>query len=151
MNRNLLITVFRLQKVIQGDQSGISKSVGWNPQHPTLMDEDKYAHNSFVYCELACANQHFIDAIMAATDSATLQTIWEQMQQTGFLSYKVNIHDIDKHIDDWQALSLEDQKRFLMECLDVNLLYVPYSDIDDATYRISAQDKKLNHQFYSQK
>lgn len=151
MDSQISIIQKRLAHVIQGDQSGISKSVGWNPQHPTLMDEDKYAHNSFVYCELACANQHFIDAIMAATDSATLQTIWEQMQQTGFLSYKVNVRDINAHIDDWRALSLDDQKRFLMECLDMNLLYVPYSDIDDATYQISEQDKQLNHQFYSQK
>lgn len=128
------VTSKRLQIVIQCDKE---QSI-WN------------CNNSFVYCELACANQQLVEKITSATDSATLQTIWEQMQQTGFLSYKVNIHDINAHIDDWKALSLYDQKRFLMECLDMNLLYVPYADIDDTTYQISEKDKQLNHQFYSQ-
>jgi adenine-specific DNA-methyltransferase len=47
-------------------------------------------------------------------------------------------------------LSLDDQKRFLIEVLDKNMLYVPLSEIDDETYGISAEDKKLNRQFFSQ-
>jgi hypothetical protein len=45
-------------------------------------------------------------------------------------------------------MSLEDQKRFLIECLDKNLLYVPYSEIDNAEFGISESDKIINNQFY---
>jgi len=33
--------------------------------------------------------------------------------------------------------------------LDKNLLYVPYSEIDDASYAVSEEDKKLNRQFFN--
>jgi len=36
----------------------------------------------------------------------------------------------------------------LCECLDKNHLYVNLSEIDDATYKVSADDKKLNTEFY---
>ncbi len=149
---NQIATILkRLNKVINGDQSGISKSVGWDPQHPTLMDGDKYANNSFVYCELANANQTFVDKIIAAEDTATLQNLWKQIQQTGFLSYKVQPKEIDKNVEDFASLSLDDQKRFLIECLDMNLLYIPYGDMNDAIFVLSENDKQLTNQFYSLK
>jgi len=45
-------------------------------------------------------------------------------------------------------LSLENQKKILIECLDRNQLYVNYSEIDDEDYDISEEDKKLNKKFY---
>ena len=36
----------------------------------------------------------------------------------------------------------------LIETLDKNMLYVPYSEIDDADYSINDEDRKLNHKFY---
>jgi len=43
---------------------------------------------------------------------------------------------------------MEDQKRFLLESLDQNHLYVNYSEIDDEEYSISDEDKNLNKEFY---
>lgn len=125
----------RLTKVIEGEQGGISKSVNWR------------GGGSFVYCELAKANQQFADDIEQASSSEELATIWEQMQETGFLSWKVNPKEIDVNADDFTSLAIEDQKRFLIECLDKNLLYVPYSEIDNAEFGISENDKKINNQF----
>ena len=45
-------------------------------------------------------------------------------------------------------LLIEDQKRFLLECLDKNHLYVNYSEIDDEEYGVSDEDKRLNREFY---
>lgn len=129
----------RLTKVIEGEQGGISKSVNWQ------------GGGSFVYCELAKANQQFADDIEKAASTEELVTIWEQMQETGFLSWKVNPKEIDANADDFTTLTIEDQKRFLIECLDKNLLYVPYSEIDNAEYGISENDKKINNQFYQTK
>ena len=129
----------RLTKVIEGEQGGISKSVNWQ------------GGGSFVYCELAKANQQFADGIEHASSSEELATIWKQMQETGFLSWKVNPKEINANADDFTTLAIEDQKRFLIECLDKNLLYVPYSEIDNAEFGISESDKKINNQFYQAK
>ena len=129
----------RLTKVIEGEQGGISKSVNWQ------------GGGSFVYCELAKANQQFADDIEHASSSEELATIWKQMQETGFLSWKVNPKEINANADDFTTLAIEDQKRFLIECLDKNLLYIPYSEIDNAEFGISENDKKINNQFYQTK
>ena len=50
--------------------------------------------------------------------------------------------------DDYGALALDDKKRFLMEILDKNLLYVNYCDIDDEEFCISDEDKAFTRSFY---
>ena len=105
--------------------------------------------NSFVYCELAQANQQLVDEIMAANGPLKLQEIWALLQEKGFLSYKVSPKLINEHAEDFNDLSLEDQKRFLIECLDKNMLYIPYSDIDDEGFTLSENDKQLTRQFYA--
>ena len=149
MNYGKNDSVQRLINVINGEQSGISKAISWNPQHPDLLDGDKYAHNSFVYCELAQANQQLVDEIMAANEPLKLQEVWTLLQEKGFMSYKVSPKLINEHAEDFNDLSLEDQKRFLIECLDKNMLYIPYSDIDDEGFTLSENDKQLTRQFYA--
>ena len=151
MNYGKNDSVQRLINVINGEQSGISKAISWNPQHPDLLDGDKYAHNSFVYCELAQANQQLVDEIMAANEPFKLLEVWTLLQEKGFLSYKVSPKVINEHAEDFNDLSLEDQKRFLIECLDKNMLYIPYSDIDDEGFTLSENDKQLTRQFYASK
>jgi adenine-specific DNA-methyltransferase len=147
------ITVERVKKVIgknvqkdgkmfeelECDQGGISKTVKWK------------GGGSFVYCELNQANQTFIAQIRSAKKSADLQGIWVAMQERAFLSYKVDPKTIDANKSEFEALSFEDQQRFLIEVLDKNMLYVPYSEIDDATYSVSDEDKALNRQFFNLK
>ena len=141
----------RLQLVIEGEPGGCSKSVGWNPQNPGLFDGDKYAHNSFVYCELAQANQQLVDEIMAATEPFKLQEMWERLQEKGFLSYKVSPKMFDEGAETFKDLSLDDQKRFLIECLDKNMLYIPFADIDDTHFALTENDKLLTRQFYARR
>ena len=128
-----------MQNVISGDYTGISQSVNWQ------------GGGSFIYCELAKANQRFADEIEQVLTPDELAVIWEKIQETGFLSWKVNPQEIDISAEDFTQMSLEDQKRFLIECLDKNLLYVPYSEIDNAEFGISESDKIINNQFYQTK
>ena len=141
MLRNLgyikTLAVERLRNVISGEQSGISKAVGW------------HGGGSFIYCELAKANQCFADEIAAAETPERLAEIWQRMQQTGFLSYKVDVCEVDEHANDFSELAVGDAKRFLMECLDKNMLYVPYSEMDSKEFGVPDADKRLNRQFYS--
>lgn len=128
----------RLESVIKGEMGGISKEVNWQ------------GGGSFVYCELAKANQSFVDEIQTATTLEEIKDIYLRIIETGFISSKVNPKDIDANAEDFYTLSIDDQKRFLMELLDKNLLYVNYCDMDDEEYGISAEDKAFTRRFYGE-
>lgn len=132
------VSIPRLQKVIEGEQTGISKDVNWQ------------GGGSFVYCELAKLNQKYVDRIQSSTDDEMLIQIWTEMQKSGFISYKVSPKDIDTNADDFKALSLDDKKRLLMELLDKNQLYVNLCDIDDEELNISEADKAFTKSFYGE-
>lgn len=139
MDSQISLIKTRLLNVINKDSTGISKSINWQ------------GGGSFVYCELAKANAKYIDEIEAAKDEKTLAEIWERMKDSSLLSYKVAPMSIDPESNDFKDLSLDDKKRFLIACLDKNLLYVPYSDIESTEYGISDEDKRLNKLFYGTK
>ena len=106
---------------------------------------------SFVYCELAQANQQLVEEIMAATEPFALKEMWERLQEKGFLSYKVSPKMFDEGAETFKDLSLDDQKRFLIECLDKNMLYIPLADIDDTHFALTENDKLLTRQFYARR
>ena len=128
------VSVKRLEKVIEGEQGGISKSVDWQ------------GGGSFVYCELKNDVQEFKNEILEATTKEKLLEVFELAKKSSFLSYRIDPKKLKKN--EFEKLSLAEQKQILSEIIDNNNLYVNYSDIDDIDYGISAQDKKLNHAFY---
>ena len=129
-------SIKRLTCVSEGEQGGVSKAVGWQ------------GGGSFVYCELAKANDKFADEIEQAETSEQLKDIWGRMKATDYLNYKVDIKEVDANAESFDGLSLEDQKRFLIECLDKNLLYVALSDIDSNEYGVTEEDRRLTREFY---
>jgi len=131
--------VVRLKNVINGDQTGISKEVGWQ------------GGGVFVYMELMKLNAAFVEKIRDAETIEELLNIWENMKRNGFLSYRVDPKLFDENIEEFKALSLEEQKKLLLEMLDYNDLYVNYSEINDAIYNVSEEDKRLNKEFYEGK
>jgi len=110
--------------------------------------EKENINDDFVYLELAKWNENFVEKIEKAKTKEELKKLWETMKKKAFLSYKVDIKAVDKNAKDFDDLSIEDQKRFLLECLDKNHLYVNYSEIDDEEYGVSEEDKKINKEFY---
>ena len=124
----------RLQNVLAGDSTGVSKAAGWQ------------GGGSFVYAELAASNSAFADRIEAAPDMATLQTIHADIQATGYLRYDVDLSAFDT--DDFAALPLDDAKRVLMDCLDANHLYVNLGSLGDAAFDISDEDATATRSFY---
>ena len=71
------------------------------------------------------------------------------MQDNAFISYKVDISKINENIDEFYELNLKEKKRFLLEILDKNMLYVNLSEIEDQDFTVNELDKKLNDEFYS--
>jgi len=121
------VTAKRVKKVIENNGQGV-----------------------FTYCELMQWNERYVERIQAAQSADELQALCEKMQGQAFLSYKVNFDQFDEHAEEFAQLSLADQKRFLLEVLDKNQLYVNLSEIGDADYQVSKEDKRLNWQFYRQ-
>ena len=132
------VSVERLKKVIGGEQGGISKDVNWK------------GGGSFAYCELTQHNANIIDKIEMAGTTEALKSIWQRIEKSDFISHKITPENINKNIKEFEILSLEEQKIFLIAVLDKNHLYVNYSEIDDTDYKISKEDKKLNKQFYGE-
>ena len=138
-------SIQRMQNVIgrtvngqfEYDTRGISPDTNWQ------------GGGSFVYCELGKANDGFIERIKAAENATSLKSIWADMKESGFLSYKIKPSDIDATSSDFDALCFEDQKRFLIECLDKNMIYIPYGDMNSSEYSISEDDRRLTQEFYS--
>jgi adenine-specific DNA-methyltransferase len=119
------VTVKRLQKVIANNGQG-----------------------DFVYCELLKWNEQYVERIEEAKSTKDLADIWRTMREKAHLSYKVDLEAFDRNAKEFAQLSLEDQKRFLLEVLDKNQLYVNYCEIEDADYKVSEEDKRLNRLFY---
>ncbi|MGP7977260.1 MAG: DNA methyltransferase, partial [Desulfobaccales bacterium] len=108
------------RKFILCEQMHYVQTVTRNRVHQVIKNNGA---GSFVYCELMQANQIFVDLIQDAENSKALQTIWNEMQEKAFLSSRADSKTIDTASTDFMALNLDDQKRFLIEVLDKNMLY----------------------------
>lgn len=128
--------VARLQNVIKGDATGISKTVGWT------------GDGSFLYARLMDLGNKFIEKVKHATTDKELEALLGEAQKSSFLSYKVDPEKINPGDKDFKDLSIAHKKQLLLEVIDLNHLYVNYSEIDDNDYGVSTEDKKLNKQFY---
>ncbi|MBB1507539.1 site-specific DNA-methyltransferase [Pseudoalteromonas sp. SG41-1] len=130
------ITVPRLINVIEGDKEGISKEVNWQ------------GGGSFVYCELVDLAASYSNMIERAKNTDDIKSILVDLRESQLLDYRVNPDLIDSIIDKLDALTLEEQKRLLIDFLDKNQMYVNLTDIEDETHDISDKTKKFNNQFY---
>lgn len=113
----------------------------------------KNKSGDFIYCELMNNNEAFMERIEAAKSSKELLKIWSEMAEGSFLNWYVNPAMPEEAVEDFEALGkepngLEKQKHLLAELLDKNQLYVNLSEIDDAQFKVSEEDKALNRAFY---
>jgi adenine-specific DNA-methyltransferase len=131
------VTIPRLQKVVDGEQGGISEVVEWK------------GGGSFIYFELKKHNEKFIDKIQVAKTTADLEKIWEEMKAKSFLNWNVDFRNADLAFEDWKQLDLEKQKHALIELLNKNQLYVNLSEINDKTFACTEEEKKLSSEFYN--
>lgn len=139
LDKHIDIMIRRLDKVMNGEQSGISKRNNWQ------------GGGSFVYCELAKINQNFVDAIEEANTDEALDALLGEILKSGFISSYVDPREIDPEADDFKSLSVDDKKRLLMALLDKNMLYVNYCDMNDETFAISDADKAFTNSFYKER
>ncbi len=132
------VSVPRLKKVIDGEQGGISKDVDWQ------------GGGSFIYAELDSLNQQYIDRLNEITSDEELEVILEEMKASAYLNFKVELNKVTVDDEDFSTFTLDNKKKVLIDVLDMNQLYLNYSEIDDTQYDISEEIKQFNHSFYNQ-
>lgn len=132
------VSVPRLQKVIAGEQGGISKDVNWQ------------GGGSFVYTELMPKNMGYLQDIIHSKTLDELKVVYNRMltgresMEPADISFRADLDKID-----WLE-SFNENKRLLIKLLDKNGLYYNYSEIDDVNVRelISDNDYLFNKRFY---
>ncbi len=137
LDSHMDMAVKRLQGVIAGEQSGISKSVNWQ------------GGGNFVYCELAKNSQNMIDKISSVPE-IDLSALYDEIKASDFICYRVDIDAMDKEKDGFEKLSESEKRQFLISIIDKNTLYINYADMDDSDYSIDANIKKFNKNFYKE-
>lgn len=129
------ISKVRLEKVVEGDQGGISKEVNWQ------------GGGSFVYFELKKYNQYFVDKIMVANSKGELDEVYREMAKNAFLKFWFDKDEFERD-ENFRALDLDQRKELLISILDENQLYLNYADMRDSRYQVTEQEMALTDLFY---
>src|SRR5699024_1663415 len=131
------VSVPRLQKVIDGEQGGISKDVNW------------HGGGSFVYAELMEKNIGFIKSIYNTEKPGDLRNILNHLIDNAEIDFKIDLLELKKTFNE---LSFDDQKKVLIKVIEKNQLYYNYSEINDDNVRdlVSDSDYEFNRSFYEE-
>lgn len=130
------VSVPRLQKVMAGEQGGISKDINWQ------------GGGSFVYAELMEKNQGYLKDLQTAENMAELMSVYERMKKSADIDFRVDLAEFEEEIEKFN--SLDARRTELIRILDKNQLYYNYGNIDDENVRdlITDTDYQFNKAFY---
>ena len=131
------VSIPRLQKVIKGEQGGISNDVNWQ------------GGGSFVYTELMEKNQGYLNDVLGAQDIDELSAVYNRIKENVDFDFRV---DLDLFENEKSKLSFEDQRNMLVEIIDKNQLYYNEANIDDQNVHdiLSDEDYRFNKSFYEE-
>lgn len=129
------VSVPRLQKVIEGEQGGISKEIDWQ------------GGGSFIYLELKELNERYIKMLGEVTELKELKSIYKDLKDKGLLIPSLETRELEKE-EEFNDLTFEQQKEVILLAIDKNKLYVNASQIDDEEINLSDYEKKLTLNFY---
>ncbi len=135
-------SIKRLLSAISGDEKGISKAVKWQ------------GGGDFVYVELAKWNEEAKEKILKAKNLSELEKLFDELYERYFLNYNVKIKEFkEKTIkeEEFKKLGLDKQKKFFVEMLDMNQMYVNFSERADKKYKLTKEDVALSEEFYNSK
>lgn len=139
LDKHVDIMQRRLIKVVEGEQSGVSKRNNWQ------------GGGSFVYCELAKLNQNYVEKIQDCKTDKEITKLVNEIAQSDFVSTKVNPKDINTEIQEFKDLTFKEKQNFAMEILDKNQLYVNKSERNDPNMNLSKNDIAFTNSFYGEK
>lgn len=132
------VSVPRLQKVMEGEQGGISKDVNWQ------------GGGSFVYAELMEKSKGYLQDVLEALNINQLKAIYQLMLENVDLDFRADLESVQEMLED--TISLDDKKRLLIKIIDKNQLYYNYAEIEDGNVHdlIRDNDYAFNESFYKE-
>lgn len=139
LDKHIDIIQRRLCRVIEGEQTGISKKNNWQ------------GGGSFVYCELAKLNQNFVDKIQSCKNDDDIKSVTEEILKSDFVSSRIKPSDINTSAKEYSDLTFEEKQQLAMALLDKNQLYVNFSERKDPDMKLSENDIKFTESFYGAK
>ena len=141
LDKHIDISLRRLLKVEEGEQSGISKKNNWQ------------GGGSFVYLELAKKNETALEQISTCKSLEELTTLFDELCSKYFLHYNVRVKEFRKEIESerFKQLSLKQQKEMFSRMLDLNQLYVNADDRHDKNTGLTKEDIVITEDFYQLK
>ena len=141
IDKHVDISLRRLQKVEEGEQSGISKRNNWQ------------GGGSFVYLELAKKNETALEQISACKSLEELTELFDELCSKYFLHYNVRVKEFRKEIESerFRQLSLKQQKEMFSRMLDLNQLYINTDDRHDKNTGLTENDIAITEDFYQLK
>lgn len=128
----------RLQNVVNGDKTGISKAINWQ------------GGGSFIYTELFPKNMGYLQDILDSKDLIDLKGVYNRMVNG---TDEISKADIDFRAD-LSKISFydnyDDVKKVLIKILEKNNLYYIFDELDDSNVRelIDDTDYEFNKSFY---
>ncbi len=124
----------RLEDVIREDSKG--KSSGWS------------GGGKFISFELAKLNQKLIEKIHFIKNE-NLDKLYHEICNNKFIKHVLSYSKLVNAYEDFHTLNYDQKRAALISMLDMNQIYIPYSEIGDSEYEINEADQKMSHLFYS--
>ena len=110
--------------------------------------------DNFVYLELAKWNEEAKEKIFKAKNLKELEKLFDKLYERYFLNYNVKTKEFKEKIikeEGFKKLGLDKQKKLFVEMLDMNQMYVNFSERADKKYNLSKDDIALSEEFYNSK
>ncbi len=136
LDKHIDISIRRMEKVLQGEGSGISKRYDWQ------------GGGSFIYCELMEQNASIFTALQTANNTQAVQRILNKAVAEGRIIPFVLPEDLHLYREEFAEMPLGRQKKLVMELINKNKLYVNLCDIEDERFAVSEADKIFTRNFY---
>ena len=107
--------------------------------------------DNFIYLKLSKWNEEAKEKILKVKSLSELVKLFDELYERYFLNYNVKTKEFKEKIikeEGFKKLSLDQQKKLFIEMLDMNQMYVNFSEREDKKYHLSSEDIKLSEQFY---
>jgi len=89
---------------------------------------------------------------LKAESLSELEKLFDELYERYFLNYNVKTKEFKEKIlkeEEFKKLSLDEQKKLFVEMLDMNQMYVNFSERADKKYNLSKEDIALSEEFYN--
>lgn len=139
IERHFDICIERLKKVIEGEQGGISKKLDWT------------GGGEFICCDIATYNADWIKKINSVKSDKEFSKLFEEMKGNSVINHRLKIDYLETDNlldDDFNKKDLQEKKSIMLEILDKNMFYVPFSERKDKIFGLDNIDISLSEEFY---